>query len=413
MTRHNRPPQAQPQSGFAALASATEQDLAADVERIIQATKEFEPGTIKGLLFKKSPNGMGPWASCDECYPDQGQTFDLFAIMRDMRERFGPGNYELRVFAGGRQRAVWPFTVAQDKAPAPAPAAPAQPQGLGAADLVAMMLSQAAEARRDQAAAADRQMALMAEMGKSQAAMMTAILGRPQNSMADTLALVAALQGAGGKSPGLKDMVETLVALDGLRGGSGGDAGGDRGGGDGLDLESLVHDGGRLVGPLVKGLADLVTRRRGDPDDPSAGGAAGRGPVDQLALGAPGSPPPSRTGYRVLDLIGDDVLYFYGRGHDPEKAADLVFDVIEANHVTEPELQELATTFALSPTGLDDLAALGIDLRERAGWAVDFFRALYAIHQGEGDDSAGGGGGEGDAAGNGAAREPGEARSAH
>lgn len=98
-----------------------------------------------------------------------------------------------------------------------------------------------------------------------------------------------------------------------------------------------------------------------------------------------------------------DVNYGFMRGHDAEKIADLVFDVIEANNVTGAEIDELAAHFALSPTGLDDLAREGIDLRSNPKWAAEFFAALHAIHSGAEDDPDGGDGRAPDLGGNGEA----------
>jgi hypothetical protein len=88
--------------------------------------------------------------------------------------------------------------------------------------------------------------------------------------------------------------------------------------------------------------------------------------------------------------------------------ADLVYDVIEANNVTEAEIADLAATFALSPTGLADLAAEGIDLTSDPQWAAEFFSALNEIHLEAIADLAGREGGPRDAAPNGGARAEGE-----
>jgi hypothetical protein len=321
--------------------------------------------------------------------------FDLGKIFGELKRLYGGGSFELRIRAGGRIRGTVPIYIAKELA---APAAPPAAATGGMGEIMTLMMTQ-------QQAAADRQMDMMLAMNKSQTDLMAAIFTGNRGGgekISDTVALIAALQPKGG---GVKETLETFAAFKALTDGTGG---GDKGGGE-FDAEDLLGSAGRLAGPVMRGLADFLQRRGIGP-----GGGAGEG----ADFSANGAHPPSGGGplaleatpsrFRVIELVKIDVVYGYERGHDPGKVADLVYDVIEANNVTEAEINELATTFALSPTGLEDLAAEGVDLRERPQWAHDFFATLAEIHASvhseEAEDSERPGGGAANAAGNGAAK---------
>lgn len=393
-----------PANPFDAAQLVDMEGLAGQLAEAMDAVKDFDAGSIKGIIYFK-PNATGPWQFCGDVFPP----FDNFTeVMADLRERFGGGDYELRVTAAGRIRKGVPFTIAREKAGfghhAPAPAAAPAADRFG--ELVMLMMTQ-------QQASADRTMNMMIEGQKSQATLLAAVIpalaggGSKGTSAADTIALVAALQGSN-KGGGLKDTIEAMTAMQVLL------EGGKRGeseAGEGFDADNLVATAGRLAGPVLKSVADYLQRNR-DPAAPSASGqgepaAGGGGAPGQLALGGGGSR------FRIIELVKVDVVYGYERGHDPEKIAELVYDVIEANNVTEAEITELATTFALSPTGLDDLAAEGIDLRERPQWAHEFFAAIATIHSGETDNSDGEPGSPANPAGDGPPSEEGAPRPAH
>jgi hypothetical protein len=190
---------------------AEEQIVSDEVSRIMNAIRDFDQDKVTATVWLKSGNGTGPWRMCD----DVGLPPDMPAIMADMRERFGAGDYELRVSALGRVRANSLFSLAKEKTPAVAPpaAAPA-PGGLGS-DFLGMLLTQQSEARRDAQAAADRQMTMLTGLAT---AILPAILQRPATPPGISAGEIAALMaaGAGGKGGSMKEMVETLVALKGL-----------------------------------------------------------------------------------------------------------------------------------------------------------------------------------------------------
>ena len=380
----NRRPEVTP---FATHERQEEAAIVDELARLQEALKDFTESEIRAGIYLKPHNGVGSWTWCD----DATLPIDLPVIMAEMKERFGPGNYEIRISARGKVRANSQFTIAKEKTP-PVAAAPANPP-LSTSELFAMMITQQENARRDASAAADRQMTMITTM---MTAIIPALAGRQAGtSPSELAALVTALRREGG---GMKETVETLAAFRTL---IQGDGGGDGDGKEtGLDVNDLVGSGARLVGPAMRAIGDLISQRRAGSDGtgPSASGAGGpQGAPDQLALGHA----PSR--FRVIELVKVDILYGFGRGHDAAKVADLVYDVIEANQVTEAEIDELAAAFALSPTGLDDLAREGIDLRSNPTWAAEFFSELHAIHTGAADDLDGDNGSTPDVGGNGEA----------
>jgi len=388
-TALNRPPRV---SAFDKLERTQEEELASEVERIQEAIKDFAESEVRAAIYYKPSSGVGSWSWCD----DASLPLDMPTIMADMKERFGPGQYELRVTAKGRVRANSPFSISKERTSAMA-AAPAQP-AMGTADLFALMMQQQDAARRDQAAAADRQMTMITTLMTTLVPVLAGGRQQTGTSAAEIAALVTALRPEGGQGGGLKDTLEAMAAFKTLMGGDGGEA---KDGDGGLDMNDLVGSGARLVGPAMKALGDYIANQRrpaGEPGGPSVGGTGEtQAPPGQLTLGPPGSR------FRLIELVKVDVAYGFSRGHDPEKIADLVYDVVEANHVTGAEIDELAAHFALSPTGLEDLAREGIDLRSNPQWAAEFFAALHAIHTGAADDLDGGDGRAPDLGGNGEA----------
>lgn len=401
MTRRRNPTgqTAPPTSPIDEAMLADEASIAGELAGILEATSGFEISQIKGVLFQKPANGQGAWSWCDDVYPP----WNLSAIFSDMRERFGSGFYQLRIYAAGKIRKNVDFAIAKEKSTALG--APVVSTGGGQfSEMMAMVMSQNAEARREASAAADRQATMITAMVTALVPVLGAALtNRPAGGQAsETVALITALQDRKGGGGGLKETLEAMAAFKTLMGpgeGSGGEAGG------GVDLDDLAGSAVRLIGPGIRAVGDYMARQRGqagsEAGGPSASGPAAPGAVDQLALG----PPASR--FPIIDLVRDDVTYMFNRGFDPAKAADLVYDIIEANNVSEGEVNALAAAFALSPNGLEDLAREGIDLRSRPSWAAEFFAELHAIHSAAPDDSGGGEGGAGDPTANGPPSEGG------
>lgn len=371
---------------------AEEGEIAQRVQRVMDSIRDFDQDKVQATIWRKQGSATGSWQWCDDCSLPP----DIPAVMTDMRERFGAGDYEIRVIALGRIRGNILFSIAKEKTAPLAPAAPPAPTGLGMADFLGMMLTQQSEARRDAQAAADRQMTMLTTLAT---AVLPAMLQRPPApagglTAGDVAALVTALGTKGGS---MKETLETMAAMKAILGPGEGDGEGG-GGGGGLDPDDLVASAGRLIGPASKALGDFLARRQGGGEGVGPSASLPPPAIDgggQLALG------PSASRFRAIDLVRDDVVFMFARGHDPEKAADLVYDVIEANGVTDAEIAELAAAFALSPSGLEDLAREGLDLRSNPQWAIEFFSALNAIHTDAKADLGGAGGGEADTSGNG------------
>lgn len=401
MTRARRPPPAAAASPFEAASGAHESELAAKLQGILDSLTDFDNGSITGILYRKPQNGVGSYEWIEECSPP----FEFGNIFQEMKERFGGGQFELRIRAGGRIRGNLPFNIAREKERAATPTVAANPQGMTMGEMVTLLLAQQAEARRE---ASDRSAATTAMVAAAATAVgpaLIALFNRPPpaaNQTSETIALITALQDRKGGGGGIKETLEAMAAFKQLIGpAEGAEPPG------GFDPDNLIESGARLVGPAMKALGDYVSRMRGGGSegvDDSASGTGAHGAPGQLALA------PAASRFRLIELVRVDVTYGFERGHDPEKIADLVYDIILANNVTQLEIDELAAAFALSPTGLDDLAAEGIDLRARPQWAGEFFSALAAIHSEETADPGGGGGSPPDPATNGGARPPGDAR---
>jgi len=394
---------------FAALERRQDLDIANEIERITAAIKDFADEEIRCAIFMKPGSGVGAWTWCD----DATLPIDLPAIMAEMKERFGPGNYELRVTAKGRVRANSTFSIAKEKA-APAGLAPAaKNDDSSTMTLFQIMLAQQADARREAQQQADRQMQIMqqsnqqtmqlfAAMSQQTTAMMTAMMGGREKA-SDFLPLLTAMQP---QQSGMKDAVETLVALKGLLPGEGG-------GGGGFDADDLVGSAARLAGPVLGAIGRAVQQRQTPPAnghelaaEPTAPLTLPGGPAP-LAIAAPVAADPSDPVQRVLRHIADDVIFMFARGYDPALAAEAVYGRFETAGVGEQELNDLVAAFYASPDWIADLAARGVDLRADRQWAQDLLQALVSIHTsplpgGEHHDPERGGGGEADASGHGA-----------
>lgn len=150
-------------------------------------------------------------------------------------------------------------------------------------------------------------------------------------------------------------------------------------------------NGMRLIGPAIKGAADFMTKRTQGRDEVPGGVEPHSEEAPPLRLGAPIAGPvlegPTGThgrepsAYPIIDLIRDDVVFCYARNHDPEKAADMVYDTLDAHQVTEADINALMAAVAIAPGGyLEFFASEGIDLRQRPEWAEAFLAALVSIH---------------------------------
>lgn len=250
-TALNRPPRPQP---FVELERTQDTELANEVERITAAIKDFADSEIRVAIYNKPSTGVGSWSWCD----DASLPIDFPSIMADMKERFGPGQYELRVTAKGRVRANSQFSITKERTPTMA-AAPAQP-AMGTNEIFAMMMAQNESARQEASRAADRQMTLITGMVSTLAPLLLNRPAAPTTGAAEIAALVTALRPKGGEGGGIKETIEAMAAMKTLLGDGGGGEGKD--GDGGLDMNELVGSGARLVGPAMKALGDYIANQR-------------------------------------------------------------------------------------------------------------------------------------------------------
>lgn len=379
--------QIDPEPGPLEEAVLTDQmNIADDLTGILEALQGYDQGSIKAVLYRKPSQGIGKYEWIEEIAPP----FDLSAIFSELKERFGGGDFQLRIFAGGRIRKNVDFSIVKEKAPLIAPAS-------DKADNMTMMMfqmmmkqsedasRQRADDMRDRQAAAERQTAMIVSLAT--AAIPALLGGREKTS--DLMQAIAAFQPKNDGNP-MKDALETLTLAKGLF-----EPKGDGEKGAGFDADDIVGSVLKIAGPVAGAVGRAFTGRREAASNPvevprddasqqlmlPQGGPPYEGPIN--THGKPQSP------YPILDLIRADVLFMFARNHDPQKAADVVYDTIEAAEVTEAEINDLVAAFAVSPDWLGELAAAGIDLRTRPEWANEFLQALVSIHGdvgGEHDD---------------------------
>ena len=362
------------------------QGIAGDLTAILDSLRDFDQGSIKGILYRKPRNGLGKYEWIEELAPP----FDINAMHAELKDKFNGGDFQLRIMAGGRIRKNIDFSIAAD----PTKLIQSRDDKKDNSDIMLGMFQMMST---QQQASSDRQMQMMMAMQQQaressdrtmtlMMTMMTGMMGN-QGKPTDLIPLFVAMKdnNSGG---GMKDMVETMVALKGLVAPSE-----DKGGFDPEDLVgSVVKLAGPVAGAIGKGIGALA--QRGGPQPGHMPQGMEPNPTEPLALpqgpNQPALPPPLEgpTGgppaNPLLNLIRPDILYFFQRGHDPEKAADSIYDVIEAaliqGVITEDHLNDLVSAHALSADWLSDLAAQGIDLRANPQWADKLLGELIAIH---------------------------------
>lgn len=381
--------------------------VAGDLTDAFEVLRAYDQNTIKGVLFRKPPNGIGKF----EWIEDIGWPFDMSAILANLKAHWGGGAYRLQVLAGSPQktRKVMEFSIADD--------GKAKVQTGGRDDMFLAMMNMQQENSRQMQAASDRQMTMLVTMmtnsSQQMVAMMTAMMGNREKA-ADFLPLLTAMKSDHPQSS-MKETVETLAALKTLL--PNGEASG------GFDFDNLAESALKFAGPAMGALGKAFERRGG-------GTTPGTGQTVALEVGESGSlhltPPAGPPGSRVdapealpapqndmpplLRMIGPDIGYYFARRKaiPVDVAAGCIYDVILAAEVPEDQFNELAAAFAVSPDWLADLAAHGLDLRADPPWAQGLLRALVAIHTDPdafegGDDPERQVGDEDDASGNGQA----------
>lgn len=360
------------------LDDAVTQDRESIADALLQTLEQLgsvDQGTIKGILYRiPIPNGKYEWIR--DVYPP----FDMSEIMRSLKEDIGGGDFALRIMAEGKVRKTLHFAIMKDKMPLVAP----QKDGSDMMAMFGMMMQL-------QTASSDRMMQMMMNSQQSQSSLLAAVLpammgGREK--AADFIPLLAAMRGNEPPGNPMKEALETLTMAKGLFAGSGE-------GGPGFDADDLVGSVLKIAGPVAGAVGRAIQDRR------AQNGAVAESPVQSesaapLMIPAPRpelhDPNPAKPASRfpILDLIREDVLFMFKRNHDPARAAEVVFDTMDAHDVAEDDINGLVAAFSLSPDWLAELASEGIDLRSRPEWAEQFINALVLIHANAGgDDDAG------------------------
>jgi hypothetical protein len=384
--------------------------IAGDLDQVLAALAPYDQSTIKGIIHRKPPNGIGGKFEWVEAV---APPLDMAEIAGSLKARFGGGDYRLTIFAEGKTRKVIEFPIMADPAAGLRPVTPANDQATGGDRMMMMMMQMQAEARRDQADRdaearreareaderretrdARRDEKMMAVLGIAVPIVAPLLLGN-RDKLQDQIALFTALKGDGNN---MKETAEMMLTMKKLFG--------DDKGGEGFNPDDIAGSLARLAGPAAAALGRAFAPGRGPP----AGGeeAPGEGQLylpeptpaaPAPILAAPGAPlaPPSDP---VLALIKPHVLYMFSTRAEPGLAADHIADIMEREGVGEGDVLGLVAAFTSSADWQADLAAQGIDLRSDPRWADDFLSELIAAWTDPdrvGDGGAGGGGGAPDA----------------
>jgi hypothetical protein len=382
------------------ITEAVKQDqisVADELSDLLGELKGVDTGAIKGMLYR-IPRVGGKYEYIRELIPP----FNITETMDELRQDYGGGDYQIRIFVNGKIRKNINFSIAAD----PRQKSPLVTDKRGDNDLMIMMMQM-------QQSSADRQMQMMQAMTTMQAqsqqaasqqmlglmtALIPAMMGN-REKMSDIIPLMAAMnpKPEGG---GLKESLEVLTIAKGLfsEGGSGG------GDGDG----SLISEAMKLGSQILPAIGNMIPKRpQAAPVEMSGEGVhmlpapvPMPAPVRAPAETAENSPVTGvgPSDFPVLDMVREDVLFMFNRGRSPEMAADHVMSVLDAAGVTDADLFALIARFQASPNWIDELASAGIDLRSNPEWAFAFLGALVQLYtQDDGDhDDTGGGAGSGE-----------------
>jgi len=374
--------------------------LAEELAGVLAGLEGIASETIRGLIYK-IPQANGKFHYVRDVYPP----FDPPEIMASLKEEYGGGDYQLRIMVDKKIRKNINFSILENRnAPLIAPAKS------DSSDMIAILMQMNAASKSDMMQMMQMQMQMAQASQQSQMAMLTALLPAMMGNKEKTSELLtsfAALSQGGKDSGGMKEAIETLVAAKSLFSGDGGDKGG-------FDPDdSMVSNALKLAGPLLGGLARSVQERGAKQETvqllPQPGNPGVTHMPPQPVLMPPSIPanidPPNTddapSPFPVLDLIREDVLFFFRRGYDAEVAAENVLDILDKNQVEDEALTDVIAAFTVSANWIEDLAGYGIDLRANPVWANTFLSSLvtlYTAPRGEDDYSGGGTGGAQDAA---------------
>lgn len=341
--------------------------LADQLTDVLEGLGNIDQGSIKGILYRiPVPNGKYEWIR--EVFPP----FDVSSLMSGLKEELGGGDYALRIMAENRVRKTIHFSIMKEKTALLA----GNSTGSDTMMLMQMMMQQQAESSRQAMAAADRQMQMMMSSSQQSTQMMLGMVTAMMGGKDKTSEVMAAIAPLLTKNDG-NNMQETLAMLTTAK-----TLFGDKADDNKFDADDLVGSAVKLGTPLIGALGRAFQQRGANGGTPGEVPATEAAPRLMLPSGAPAANGPETvsSGWPLLDLIREDVLFFYRRNHDPEKAADCVYDLIEAAEIPLEDLDALVSAVSVSPNWLEELAALGLDLRERPEWAKAFLDGLVSIH---------------------------------
>jgi hypothetical protein len=372
------------------------QGLAGDLSDVFAAIRGYDASQIYGILYKKPEGVRIGYQGKFQWIEDLAAPFDFTEIYTSLKARFGGGDYRMTIMCAGKLAKQHEFSIYGPAINLPAPGAPLTPanDAMKPGDMLALMMTQAAEARRE---AQDQQRFFMEQQSARDARMMQVLatvvpvvaplLFGNREKLSDVLTLMQASR----PDNNLKETVETFAALKTLFGGEGGAAPP-----PGFDPDDIVGSIGRLAGPIL-GAAGRAFNGREAAQPAQLAAPAGDG-----LLHLPGPPPggfevnptPAADAPRlpVLELVKPHVAYFFSAHLDPGLAAEAVADIMARAQVTEADLNGLVASFTLSADWLADLAAQGLDLRSDAAWANEFLAQLVSFwndSHGDGGDSDG------------------------
>lgn len=354
--------------------------LADRLGAILGEARQYDQGAgILGYLYRKPQQGMGSLKF--EFAERMGVPDDVGQLLEYVQGKYGGGDYRLQIFAGGKTRGNFEFSIlGPPKAINPAAPAPAADDPMKGTNLLAVMMNMQAESRRDMM---EQQRFAMEQQGRRDAQLMQTLavvvpvlaplMFGGREKMSEVIAMMNANRPA---QASLKEQVETLSLLKGVVGGE------EKG--ETFNPDDLVGSIGRFAGPLIGAAGRAFGSARGGAPGEGEGAAPQAlelPPPQQLAppvLGAPAAPPAATTRPLppLLAMVAPDVHYMFTRRLPPDLAADAIVDILQRAGVTDEDVNELVAAFLVSPDWKVDLANGGLDLRGDAEWADAFLAEL-------------------------------------
>ncbi len=388
--RRSGPPPAGPPDPITEALIKDAQGLAGDLSDVFAAIRGYDASQIYGILYKKPEGVRIGYQGKFQWIEDLAAPFDFTEIYTSLKARFGGGDYRMTIMCAGKIAKQHEFSIYGPAINLAAPGAPAPANdAMKPGDMLALMMTQAAEARRE---AQDQQRFFMEQQSARDARLMQTLgivipvvaplLFGGREKLSDMVALINANRP---RETNLKETVETFAALKTVFAGEGGAA-------PGLDFnpDDIVGSISRLAGPMLGAVGRAFNGRDGAPAQLAA-------PEGDGLLHLPGptgggftlnGPPPAGPRLALLELVKPHVAYFFNAHLDPGLAAEAIADIMARAQVTEDDLNGMVAAFTLSADWLADLAGQGLDLRSDPAWASDFLRELVAAW----NDSHGDGG---------------------